>query len=449
MKKPSNINKKLILLLSFLWLIGCQSPQQEHQKKDSTLTAVGYTCPMPEDSVFSNKPGSCPKCGMDLEPMPPHAVLYTCPMPEDSVFSDKAGTCPKCGMDLEPVHQHDTQTNHTPSAPHAQVHNIPIVVPVEKTVETSITAKGYCSYNPQNLVVLSARFDGRIERLYVKYNYQKVGKGQKIMDIYSPELVTAQQNYLSVLGNLAEANLADAALQKLLFLGMDMAQIRQLQLTRQASAVVSIYAPTSGHVHQMDNIADLTNPVDAPPSANSMGATNTLLTWREGMYVKKGDKLFNIINLSSLWAILKIYPQDLDKIRIGQELSLVSELQPNQSLKAKVAFIEPMQEKGTKFTNIRVPFQQSQKTYPIGSLLSASLPYTSKGLWLPISAVQHLGNGNWVVFQKTGTNFEARKVTTGEKLNDEIKILKGLSVNDTVALNSSYLTDSESFITNP
>ena len=101
--------KKLIIISSWLLMmaIACNNKQQEsHTQHNTEVVKAQYTCPMPEDSVFSDQPGSCPKCGMDLVKMETedHAHhqkdMYTCPMPEDSVFSDQPGSCPKCGMDL-------------------------------------------------------------------------------------------------------------------------------------------------------------------------------------------------------------------------------------------------------------------------------------------------------------------------------------------------------------
>lgn len=418
-----------------------------------------YTCPMPEDSVFSDKPGACPKCGMELMKVEKKeesvAKIYTCPM-HPQIIRDKPGQCPICGMDL--VERGGTMSSGKLNlgaiiepVNETVIGQAKTIVPVEKTISEKITAKGYISYNPRNIASVSSRYSGRIDKLYVKYNFQEVRKGQKIMDIYSPDLLTAQQNFVFLLNSNEETTMVDGARQRLLLLGMNEAQMQLLSETRKPEYLVSIYAPSSGHIHQMGNPNDLTmNVMTMDNQSNGNMATQQTATFniREGMYVKKGEAVFNIINLSDLWVILKIYPQDIGKIKVGQPVEIVSEIAPDSPLMAKISFIEPVLEKDSKFLSARVYLEKcDHHVFKIGSLVNANIQTNEqKGLWIPSSSVLDLGNGNSIVFKKEDTHFRTFKISIGDRINGEVKVLEGLSEKDSIASDAYYMIDSESFV---
>jgi len=406
-----------------------------------------YVCSMFCDSLIYDKPGKCKICGMDLiKKEEPVSKVYTCPM-HPEIIRDKPGQCPICGMDLvekgmtsnteklnlgaiiEPVNE-------------TIIGEIKTTIPVVKTIAGQVSAKGYISYNPKNSSAISSRYSGRIDKLYVKYNFQEVIKGQKIMDIYSPELLTAQQDYVFLLNNNEEdMALIQSTRQKLMLLGMNEAQVQNLSKTRKIEYLVSIYAPSSGHIHKMG----LTMSVNKDAS---MDNKQTELSIREGMYIKKGEVFFNLISLTDLWVILKIYPQDAGKVKIGQSVKIVSEMAPDNALQEKISFIEPVLEKDSKFISVRVYLEKcDHHIFKIGSLVNASIDIgEQKGLWIPSSAILDLGNESTIVFKQEGGHFKTYKVSIGNKINKEVNILEGLNEQDVIASDAWYLVDSESFV---
>jgi Cu(I)/Ag(I) efflux system membrane fusion protein len=429
MKRLLNKNNVMYLFMLCITLISlaCDSNKKQtethvHQISNAmTNEAKIYTCPM-HPEIIRNEPGQCPICGMDLV--------------QKGVTMESLGEL-SLGDIIEPVNQ-------------TVIGKAKTITPVNKKMSSQIESNGYITYNPKNTSSISSRFDGRIDKLYVRYNFQEVIKGQKIMDIYSPDLVTAQQNYIFLLTNKEEdLSLVKATRQKLLLLGMNEAQLQQLEKTRKAEYLVSIYAPASGHIHQMNDADELTMPT--MPMNNSMNQMNTSATEfniREGVYVKKGEAVFNIISLSQVWVILKVYPQDISKIKIGQPVTIVSEIAPDNTIDAKISFIEPILDADSKFASVRVYLDKSDHhIFKIGSLVNAIISTGEQaGLWIPTSATFNLGNGNSIVFKKEGNNFRASAVTIADRVNNEINILDGLSVSDTIALNAWYMIDSESFV---
>jgi len=430
MKRLLNKNNIVHLFMLGIALIslGCnnnkkQNEEHVHESSDIMSNKVKvYTCPM-HPEIIRNEPGQCPICGMDL-------VQKGATMENLEELS--------LGDVIEPVNQTIIGKSQT-------------ITPVNKKISSQIEANGYITYNPKNTFSVSSRFAGRIDKLYVKYNFQEVTKGQKIMDIYSPDLVTAQQNYVFLLNNKEEdLSLVHATKQKLLLLGMNEAQVQQLERTRKAEYLVSIYAPSSGHIHQMINSAELTMPT-MPMNKNStdkMGTSAPEFNIREGAYVKKGEAVFNIISLSQVWVILKIYPNDISKIKIGQAVTIVSEIAPDNAINAKISFIEPILDNDSKFASVRVYLDKSDHhVFKIGSLVNATISTGDQnGLWIPSSATLNLGNGNSIVFKKEGNNFKTSAITIADRINNEINIIDGLTINDTIALNAWYMIDSESFV---
>ena len=438
-----------------VFFIACNSGNEK--------ATVMYTCPMPQDSVFSDKPGKCPKCGMDLVLMENHSMHsghdmsdsgmvitkgYTCPM-HPQVQSDTAGTCPICGMQLEKVkspNEPKAVSLNTLLKPSNQqvIANVPMVHMMAREEDIEMESYGFITYDTRQTGVISSNFSGRIEKLYAKYRYQKVSKGQRIMDIYSPELLTAQENLLFLLKNDPEnMMLINASKQKLYLLGMGNLQVSNVIKTGKPSYKVSVFSNYSGHIHE-SNSAGMGN--NQPEAMQQLAVTTEELSVKEGMYVQKGQNIFAVYNPNRAWALLNIFTGQAAMVKVGNKVRITPETNPADDFRASISYIEPVYRAGSKTVTARVYFDNSTYRIPIGSQVKATIFAGDRSAnWLPEEAVLSLGLEK-VVFVRTGEAFMARKIETGITNKHLVQVLSGLEKTEAVASNAQYLVDSESFI---
>jgi Cu(I)/Ag(I) efflux system membrane fusion protein len=424
---------------------------------------ITYTCPMPQDSVFSNKPGKCPKCGMVLIPMANHTMhnemnmadstqskdkAYTCPM-HPQVQSDTAGTCPICGMQLEKTKSVteplDVSLNTLLKPSNQQViASIPMVHMVARDENIEMESYGFITYDTRQVGIISSNFSGRINKLYVKYRYQKITKGQRIMDIYSPELMTAQENLLFLLKNdLDNSMLINASKQKLYLLGMSNQQVSAVIKSGKVNYSVAIYSNFSGHVHESNSLPMNSN---QQPVMSSTPFTTEELSVKEGMYVQKGQNIFSVFNPNKAWVLLNVFADQLAMVKVGDKVRITPETNPLKDFRASISFIEPIYREGSKTATARVYFDNTISKIPIGSQVKAIIfAGDHSANWLPEEAVLSLGLDK-VVFVRSGDSFVARKIQTGIINKHLVQVLSGLNKNEAVATNAHYLVDSESFI---
>jgi len=307
-----------------------------------------------------------------------------------------------------------------------------------------VEALGNIAYDTRQVGSISARVAGRIEKLYVRYRFQKITKGQHLMDIYSPELMTAQQNLLFLLRNDPDnALFIEAATEKLRLLGLSDLQIKQLIQSGKPSLTVAIYSNYTGHVHEAASGSSMR------PESGAMKDISLLteeLPLKEGMYLQKGESIFTVYNPDRAWAILSIYGENQSLVNVGNSVQITPETVPDKVFKATIDFIEPFYRNGSKTSTVRVYFDNSRLKIPIGSQVKATVfGNTKSAYWLPSAAVLSLGL-DAVVFQKTEGGFKALKIKTGITHQSYIQVLSGIGRTDSVAINAQYLMDSESFI---
>ena len=376
-------------------------------------------------------------------------AIYTCPM-HPEIIRNMPGSCPVCGMDLvkkETAGKKLTDTSLDALLKPANefiVSAIPVITIQKREEQIEIEALGNIAYDTRETGNISARVAGRIERLYVHYRYQKINKGQHILDMYSPEILTAQQNLLFLLKNDAgNKSFIQAAKERLLLLGMSSQQLQQVIQSSKPSLTIAVYSNYSGHIHESANGAGMNV---SPVGMKDIALLTEELTLKEGMYLQKGQSVFSVYNPNKAWVILNVYAAQQGLLRIGDEVKVIPETAPNKDFRATINFIEPFYRKASKTLTARVYFNNSALKIPIGSQVSATVfGNTKDAFWLPEEAVISLGLDN-VVFKKTGNGFTAHKIITGITTNKLIQILSGLSPTDSLAVNAQYLTDSESFI---
>ena len=375
---------------------------------------------------------------------------YRCPMHHE-IVRDKPGNCPICGMDLVPfggdekaITDVNLNTLLRPTNSYVMT-SVPTTAIKESEEQIEVEALGTVAYDTRSIGSVSARVSGRIEKLYLKYTFQNVSTGQRVMDIYSPELLTAQQNLLFLIKNDADnLSFINAAKEKLLLLGVSTQQLQQIIQQQKPSLTISVYSNYSGHIH---DALSMNTPMSTSRNMNNTEPVVTReLMLKEGMYVEKGQTLLSVYNPHRLWAVLNIYADNQNLVKVGNPVRIVPETAPDKDFRAKIDYIEPFFREGSKTLTARVYFENHEMNMPVGSQVKATIfGNTQKGNWLPKEAVISLGLDK-IVFKKYGGIFKALKVETGLTYNNKIQVINGLTPYDAVAANAQFLMDSESFI---
>lgn len=317
-------------------------------------------------------------------------------------------------------------------------------IPIEhKEEELELKVFGSVAYDTRQAGSISSKVKGRIEKLYIRYKYQPVSKGQHVMDIYSPELMTAQQNLIFLLKNDPNnTSLINAAKERLFLLGMTSVQVSEVALSKKPKYSVAVFSNYSGFA------TDFPGSAKGFPSDGMQAQTSVKeqLSVKQGMYVQSSETVFSVYNPSKAWILLDIFPEQQSFVKIGNAVSIVPETAPQQHFRAKIDYIEPIFRLGTKTSTARVYINNSTMQLPIGSRVTATIFASSiKASWLPKEAVLSLGRDK-IVFRKEPGGFRAHKITIGMELNRLIQIVAGLSPIDSVASNAQFLIDNEAFI---
>lgn len=386
---------------------------------------------------------------------------YYCPM-HPEVVSDNSGICPKCKMDLELIptkNTIDTLSYLIQPSNQTIISSLKPIAPTHNKGVNTIDAPGYLTYNPNLTNTVSARVSGRIEKLYAKYEFQKVSKGQILMELFSPELQTAQSEYLLMFKSNSDndKSVTEALYQKLINLGMSAASIKEIEISGKVKSSIPIYSPYSGHIHflTLGSNIDAHGLVWPVTSSNdnmgkpSMGNKQSY-TLKEGDYVNKDDLLFTVANETSIWALFKILPRDIPLIKKGDkvDVNIVGETHSG-----KVDFIDKSFESGDDFYTIRVVLNcTDHNSLILGTIVQGRISVnTNDGsqFWVPKQSVIELGKSRSVVFVKQEVGYTAKEVRIGKTMGEWTAILSGISEKDSIAPVAAYFVDSEAFINVP
>ena len=322
----------------------------------------------------------------------------------------------------------------------AVISGIPVTALTQSSQSLPIEALGRVEYDTRRVQTISARVSGRIEKLYVRYRYQHVHMGDKIMEIYSPELVTAQQELLFVLHNdPGNTALLEAVRAKLQLLGMDPPQLQQVMQSGKPLYKVTVYTHYSGHIHEAGNMP-------AGPQTIDVSRETGELPLKEGMYVQKGQTVFQLYNTDQSWIILNLYAGSAAQVKSGASVSITPETAPDKPFDASISYIEPFYRDNSRTLTARVYFDNAHRMLPVGSQVKAIIRgATGTDSWLPREAVLSLGLHH-VVLKKGNGFFQVSAVQTGIITDSLIQVVGGLSPQDSIAANAQFLMDSESFM---
>lgn len=427
----------LLLLLTLITAGACSESSREHAAEKTE-----YTCPM-HPQIVQHQPGTCPICQMDLVPR------------------SAKGTGMEISEDLGFLLRPTTGT---------VVAGIATTRPVRKAMDVVLHFDGLITYDPRQVYSLPARIGGRIERLYVQYNFQPVRKGQKLLELYSPDLITAQQELLYLVQSApGDHELQQAAKQKLRLLGATEGQIRQLVRSRKPSYSFAIYSPYDGYVIGLNTAPPAATPpaggagpapagdgmatmggggsaAAVPGAASPAPAAGADLPLREGMYVGPGQPLLRVVNPGQLWAEFQVPARQVPLLKKGTPVEITFPQLPGEQLSARIDFLQPYYQQGEDFARVRVYLPGKAPGVRVGQLVSARLSHaTEPALWVPAQAVLDLGTRS-VVFLKRDGVFEPVAVTAGISQNGQTRILRGLDPEAVIAAKAQFLVDSESFI---
>ena len=395
-----------------------------------------------------------------------HQDIYTCPM-HPTVVTDKPGTCPVCGMELvrkaregEEVKVTSDLAQRTKSPNEVVITDIATVKGEHKKLSITLPAQGVVTYDTRYISSIPARIGGRLEKVYMKYAFQSVQKGQAIAEIYSPELLAAQREYLFLLKNDAgNTTLIESAKNKLYLLGMSAKQLEALAHRQEPPQTYTIYSPASGYIIAANTAAPSVNASTTASPANDMGgssmsgnspaaSTSAATTQpsgslvREGSYINTGETLFTVVNTSALRIELSVPINDSNVLKKGDVISLDTGTDSKQ--KATVDFVQPFFDQNQSFIKVRVYIAHAEKL-SVGQLIQATVTLPEiEGLWVPRESVVDLGL-NKVVFAQRNGIFKPLPVTTSIYSGTLVSV-KGISSTDVIAANAQYLVDSESFI---
>lgn len=279
-------------------------------------------------------------------PLEPTAEVWTCSM-HPHIQRDGPGQCPICGMNLIPVrHETSSMAAQEPrqiTLSPAQKARLRIAtVPVERRYPTAeIRLVGKVTYDETRLAYITAWVPGRIDDLFVDYTGLTVKEGDHMVELYSPELLSAQEELLQALRGMADiskstvasvrrsaAGTVDAAREKLRLWGLSADQIADVERSGKASEKVTIYSPASGVVIHRNA--------------------------QEGMYVETGTRIFTVADLDEVWVQLDAYESDLQWLRYGQTVHFTTEAYPGEQFTGVVSFIDPVLDSQTRTVNVRV-----------------------------------------------------------------------------------------------
>ncbi len=423
----------LLTLFAVLFFVACSSDKKD---KHSEREVDEYTCSM-HPQIVQNKPGTCPICGMELV---------------------KKSTGNKELVISEELKELIKPTNSSVVATIKTTH------PERKTLIVTASASGSVNYDTRKTYSVPVRFGGRIEKLFLKYNYQPVKRGQVIMEIYSPELLTAQRELLYIVQQQKnDKQLVGSAKQKLLLLGLTAEQIEKVIAAGKETFAFPVLSPYTGYIVESAFTTTELPALAQPTSRGSTEATKGMLpaaamgaslsapsageqiSAREGMYVSTGQSVFKVIDAAQLWVELYFTPSEGRLVQQGDQLHLeMNGL--DETILARADFIQPFFTEGKQFLQVRSYLKNSSKAIRVGQLVTGKISQTrTQALWIPKNAVLDLGVRQ-IVFLKMKGAFLPFNVKTGWQTDGWVEVIEGIDESSEIAINAQYLVDSESFI---
>jgi len=396
-----------------------------------------YTCGM-HPQIIQDHPGNCPICGMKLEPVHKTTAAETAASGEHKILYYKSTmmpgeTSPKpgkdsMGMDMVPVYANQAAAANsstiTIDPATIQLMNIQTTEIASGPLRRTIRTVGTIDYNETALADVTTKFKGWIEKLDADATGELVHRGDALFEIYSPELYSAEAEYLAVANstNAAGADvLREAALDKLKFFDISDAQIAALAKAREPRKTMEILAPADGFVIEKNIV--------------------------QGQMVDAGMKLYRLADLGIVWVFAQVYEQDLTYVQLGEEATVKLSSLPDREFRGRVTYVYPNVDEKTRTARVRLEFENPGYFLKPGMFVSAQIVSELKPsvLLVPGSAVLRSGEKNTVFVALPGGKFDPRTVVLGfEAEHDQYEVISGLQAGERVVTSGQFMLDSES-----
>ncbi|MFT5303582.1 MAG: Cu(I)/Ag(I) efflux system membrane fusion protein, partial [Mariniblastus sp.] len=373
--------------------------------KTSEETDVSYICPM-MCVPPTNKPGRCPVCAMELVP---------------AARGSSSG--PSSTIEIDPRSR--------------RVAGIKTTVATLQTLSREINSVGEIKYDETQQKTLSAYIDGRIEELTADYTGIEVKKGESLGLLYSPDLYSAQVEYVKTLEFNEKSNssnsrvrssnerLLKSSRQRLVELGLTEPQIKNLESGRVAQRTLDLYAPISGTV-----IEKMATP---------------------GQYIKAGAPIYRLADLSKVWLVLQLFPEDAKAIQLGQIVTATTQSLGSESFEGTVEFIEPTVDLKMRTVGVRVAINNEKGFLKPGEFAQATLTIPlaandgvpQETVVIPRNSLLSIGQTSLAYVETKPGEFQIRKIKTGPSVNGMVAVFEGIDVGENVVSKSTFLLDAQ------
>lgn len=351
--------------------------------------------------------------------------IWTCSM-DPQIRKDKAGKCPICGMDLIALKESETKVDSAAihfSKEAAELANVTTSIVSHQKPTKEVRLYGKVQADERLLQNQVAHIGGRIDKLFVNFTGEAVHKGQLLALIYSPELITAQQELIEAAkSKKMQPEIYDAAMQKLMQWMLTEKQIAQIESSGKVKTNFEVYSNTSGIV--------------------TARRVNT------GDHVLEGSVLYDIANLSSIWVLFDAYESDLPFLKVGNLISFTMQALPGTKFSAKIQFIDPVIDPVNRVAKVRVEVGNANgKLKPemfATGIVKANLNEFKNKLIIPRSAVLWTGKRSIVYVKQPDTegfSFKIREIELGPMLGNSYVVLSGLNDGEEIVTDGTFSVD--------
>lgn len=302
----------------------------------------------------------------------------------------------------------------------------------KRSLNRTIRTVGLVEVDETRLARINIKLEGWIEKLYVRFTGEEVRKHQKLFEIYSPNLVATQEEYLLALKSVKELGNSQ-------FSEVAEGARALLQVTRRRFALWDI---TPDHIEELERTGKVlrTLPLHAPITGYVLA-----INVREGAYVTPATEVYTLADLSTVWVLADLYEYEISNVHLGQEASLTLSYFPGEVFTGKVTYIYPTLDPKTR--TIKVRFELPNPGWKLKPSMFANVELSmplGERLVVPSTAVLDSGSEQRVFVDRGNGMFEPRTVTVGVRTREWYEILQGVKAGETVVTSSNFLIDSES-----